>query len=216
MSDPVTAAAIIGAATMGSTALAGKSQEQAAKEAKEFVPSEIQKAWAEKMGGEYPAYTPSTVSPEMVALTRRMMEAKLPEGVEQAYGAGAEREYGGMLGSLADIGAGPATLALARRGVMQGLGERIAQARMGAVEKGLSFAPSAFLMEQAPYQAAVRRWQDIVGMYPEQAKFLGPEAAGTPIAKKKTKEWKPYNPIQQPPRAGYPETWGPGYGVERY
>ena len=180
MSDPVTQAIILGAATMGSTALGSASEAETAKNLQEVVPSEIQKAWAEKMAGQYPAYTPSTVSPQMVALTRRMMEGKLPQGVEQAYGAGAEREYGGMLGSLADIGAGPATLALARRGVMQGLGERTAQARMGAVQAGLGAAPGAFMMEQAPYQALVRRWQDIVGMYPAQAKFLKEPKKKTP------------------------------------
>jgi hypothetical protein len=116
------------------------------------------RAWAEQMMGKYPEFQEGKLGPESVALARRMMGGELVPGVEKAYGAGAEREYGGMLSGLSDIGAGPSSLASARAGVMGRLGETTALAKQRAVEQGMAFAPTAYGMEMAPQLAALQKW----------------------------------------------------------
>jgi len=116
------------------------------------------RAWAEQMMQKYPTFQEGTVGPESIALARRMMGGELVPAVERAYGQAAEREYGGLLSGLSDIGAGPSSLATARAAVMGRLGERTALARERAVEQGMGFAPTAYSMEMAPQLAALAKW----------------------------------------------------------
>jgi hypothetical protein len=134
------------------------------------------RAWVEEMMKKYPEFQELPIGPESMALARRMMGGELPTGVEQAYGAGAEREYGGLLSGLSDIGAGPSSLASARAGVMGKLGERVAGARERAVEQGIAFAPKAFEMGMTPQAMALAKWkaeQDIFQTTPGAAYMPG-------------------------------------------
>jgi len=212
------AAALIGGAATGISAGAAAPKDTSLAALKYKDPE--RKAWAEQMMGKYPTFQEGTLGPASIALAKRMMAGGLVPGVEQAYGAGAEREYGGLLSGLSDIGAGPSSLAAARAAVMGRLGERIAGARERAVEQGLSFAPTAYGMEQAPQLAALARWEAEKNLYQTTPGAFYSTPAVKAIEKKIKPTWR--QPVYGtgygygPGAPGYnwyggPETWT-GYG----
>lgn len=189
MPQAIAIPAIAGAATIAGSALRAKGQRAATREeaaaqeriaALQYKLRPERRAWAEYMMGKYPTDM-GPLGPESVALARRLMGGELVPGVERTYGAGAEREYGGLASRLSEIGAGPATMALARAGVMRRLGETLGGARERAVEAGMGFAPEAYLM--SPEMAALQKWgaeRDIFLETPGAAYMPG--VAGAPGA----------------------------------
>lgn len=157
-------AIITGAATMGA-GLMGGGGKQPSYETAPYKASWIRRKWAEQMAKMYPGFKQPELGPESMALASRMMRGGLAPGVEQAYGGGAEREVGGLRSMLSEIGAGPASMGLARAGAMRKLGETMGGARERAVEAGMGFAPQAFEMGMKPYEAERAKWGDISNLF---------------------------------------------------
>jgi len=152
-------ALITGAATLGAGLMGGGGGGQRWRREPEV------RNWAREMARKYPQFQELALGPESMALASRMMGGELVPGVEKAYGAGAEREVGGLRSMLSEIGAGPASMGLARAGVMGRLGTDVAGARERAVTAGMGFAPQAFEMGLKPYEAAQRKWGDISNLF---------------------------------------------------
>lgn len=136
--------------------------------------------WAAQMAGRYgapPELQLPGIAPEAVSLISNLMRGELPTGVSRALGGGAERAYGGLLAGLSDIGAGPATLAGARAGIMGRLGEQKALMGWQGMQAGLGAVPgiSRLMMEPAKwgYEAQAQRWRDIAQMYLAQPGVAG-------------------------------------------
>lgn len=128
--------------------------------------------WAGSMAKKYPGLQPLQlpgIAPEAADLVSRLMSGQLPTGVSQALGGGAERAYGAQLSGLADIGAGPATLAGMRGDIMGRLGEQKALMGWQGMQAGLGAVPQISELMMQPqkwgYETQQRKWQDIANMY---------------------------------------------------
>lgn len=136
--------------------------------------------WAGQMAGKYakpPELQLPGIGQEAVDLISRLMTGQLPTGVSQALGGGAERAYGAGLSGLADIGAGPATLAGMRGDIMGRLGEQKAMLGWQGMQAGLGAVPgiSRLMMEPAKwgYEQQSQRWRDIAQMFLAQPGVAG-------------------------------------------
>ena len=134
--------------------------------------SYAQQLWARGMAGAYPELRPLElpgIAPEAAGLISRLMTGELPTGVSRALGGGAERAYGATLAGLADIGAGPATLAGARAGIMGRLGEQKALMGWQGMQAGLGAVPAISQLMMEPqkwgYETQQRKWQDIANLF---------------------------------------------------
>jgi len=125
--------------------------------------------WAKGYGEEYPDFPgmPGQLD-TMGTRLEEMLSGELSPAVQKYLTSKYQQAWQKGLTHLADIGAGPGTLA----SVQQQMGER--QATQGAymgqeqIAKGMELMPQYTQMMLSPYMADVQKWGDIGGLMERQ------------------------------------------------
>lgn len=125
--------------------------------------------WAKGYAEEYPEFPglPEQVGQMGTALTQ-MLSGELAPAVMKYLTSKYQQAWGQALPGLADIGAGPGTLASLQ--LQAGERQAVEGAYMGQqqITRGMEFMPQYTEMMLSPYMADVQKWGDIGGLRERQ------------------------------------------------
>lgn len=131
-----------------------------------YPPNWSGRRWAEEMGRAYPDFPgmPEQVGQMGTALSQ-MLGGELAPAVQQYLTGKYQQAWGQALPGLADIGAGPGTLASLQ--LQAGERQAVEGAYLGQqqIAKGMEFMPQYTEMMLSPYMADVGKWGDIAGAW---------------------------------------------------
>jgi len=138
----------------------------------------IAREWAEQYGEEYPEFPgmPEQLD-TMGTRLEEMLGGELSPAVQQYLGYKYNQAWQSGLTHLADIGAGPGTLASVQQQL--GVQQAIQGAYMGQeqIAKGMEYMPQYTQMMLSPYMADVTEWKNVADLI--QQNFPGVTPPGT-------------------------------------